>query len=111
MIRRHWILLLLAGILAGLLAAQAQQQRRPQRPRRPRAVGPLVRIPSKVAGTEGLVLRVVRPKQPRYKEGAPVVVHVPGGFSRGAVDFSQGRLDGFGFVEVLLTFPGGRSDP
>jgi len=111
MTRRHWILLLLAGIAAGHWAAQAQQQPRPQRRPRPRAEGPLVRIPSKVAGGRGLVLRVVLPKQPRYKEGAPVVVHVPGGFSRGSVDSSQGRLDGFGFVEVLLTFPGGRSAP
>jgi hypothetical protein len=39
------------------------------------------------------------------------VVHVPGGYSLGSVESSRGRLTGFGFVEVLFLFPGGRSAP
>lgn len=115
--RRQLFVLLLLGAAAAPLAIEAQnpqpgpRAQRRQRPQRPRAQGPLVRIPSAVAGDEGLVLRLVLPKQPRYKEGAPVVIQVPGGFSMGGVDSTQGRHNEFGFVEVLMTFPGGRSAP
>jgi len=112
--RRQMIVLLALGATAALLSvgAQAPQPRTgARRPQPPRIQGPLVRIPSAVAGEEGIVIRVVPPKQPRYKEGAPVVIHVPGGFSTGSLDRSQGRLDGFGFCEVLFAFPGGRSAP
>ncbi|MBI3683668.1 MAG: hypothetical protein HY235_25100 [Acidobacteria bacterium] len=75
------------------------------------ADAPLVRIGSKAAGVEGVVVRVLKPAKPRYQQGAPVVVNVDGGFSRGNVDRAQGRLDQFGFVNLLFLFPGGESAP
>jgi dienelactone hydrolase len=79
--------------------------------RQTRVQGPLAMLPSAVAGNEGLVVRVVLPERERYSEGAPVVVHVPGGYSLGSVDSSRGRLASFGFLEVLFLFPGGQSAP
>ena len=38
-----------------------------------------VRIPSSAAGTEGVAARILIPRQPRFTNGAPVVVNVPGG--------------------------------
>jgi len=73
--------------------------------------GPLVRIASAAAGTEGVLLRVVAPKQTRYAEGAPVVVHVPGGFSQGSVTNVPSPLRDYGFIDVVFVFPGGRSEP
>jgi hypothetical protein len=54
---------------------------------------------------------VLQPEKPRYEAGAPVVVHVDGGFSRGSVDRSPARLGRFGFVELAFLFPGGESSP
>jgi len=79
--------------------------------RQPQVQGPLVRLPSAVAGDAGIVVRLLLPARVRYPEGAPVVVHVPGGYSLGSVESSRGPLNGFGFVEVLFLFPGGRSAP
>jgi len=101
---KHHVRVLLAVALTATLSAQ-----QPKRPPRPRAVGPLVRIPSPVAGKEGIVVRVAVPKQPRFEDGAPVVVHVPGGWSRAGLDSSPGNLAPFGFVEVMFAFPGGQS--
>lgn len=75
------------------------------------AMAPLVRLPSAVAGEAGIVVRLLLPERVRYSEGAPVVVHVPGGYSLGSVESSRGRLTAFGFVEVLFLFPGGQSAP
>lgn len=74
---------------------------------RPIFQGPVVRIPSTVGGKEGLVVRVSPPAKTRFAEGAPVVVHVPGGFSRGDIMSSPGRLSDFGMVDVLFLFPEG----
>jgi hypothetical protein len=92
--------MLLAGCHAVCLA-----QGRP-----PLLEGPLVRIPSAAAGTEGVLLRVVAPKQARYAEGAPVVVHVPGGFSQGSVTNVPSSLRDCGFIDIAFVFPGGRSE-
>ena len=73
--------------------------------------GPLVRIPSPAAGSEGILLRVAPPKQPRYADGAPVVVHVPGGFSQGSVTQAPSPLNGYGFIDIAFVFPGGQSEP
>lgn len=70
-----------------------------------------MRIPSPAAGADGLVVRVIKPEKPRFEAGAPLVVHVPGGFSRGSVDRTPMRLDRFGFIELAFLFPGGESTP
>ncbi len=63
-------------------------------------------IPSSSAGGRGLAVGVVPPQTPRYKDGAPVAIFVPGGADRGA---AEGRPDhaGCGFVQVRFAFPGG----
>ena len=68
------------AILVTILAAQcaAQPPRvQPAGARGARLEGPIVRIPSKYAGAEGIWLRVAPPEKPRFADGAPVVVHVP----------------------------------
>lgn len=99
-------LLPLVAIMLLSRGAGAQDQAQP-----PQVQGPLVRLPSVAAGEAGIVARLVLPERARYREGAPVVVHVPGGYSLGSVDSSRGRLRDFGFIEVLFLFPGGQSAP
>jgi hypothetical protein len=63
-------------------------------------------IPSSAAGDRGLAVGVLPPLAPRYKDGAPVTIFVPGGADRGA---AEGRPDhvGCGFVQLRFAFPGG----
>lgn len=95
------------------LNAQAVNPAPPAPPRGARLEGPLVRIPSKAAGTQGIWVRIAPPQHPRYADGAPVIVHVPGGFSAGEVDFSPAAapLHNAGFIELAFLFPGGASGP
>jgi hypothetical protein len=76
-----------------------------------RLEGPLVRIPSKFAGTTGVWVRIAPPVRPRYRDGAPIVVHVPGGLGAGGVGAATARLGNFGFIDLVLLFPGGESGP
>ncbi len=103
----------IAGTIAILAAWSAFGQPRPPAPgaRGERLEGPLVRVPSKFAGSEGVWVRVAPPSRPRYKDGAPVVVHVPGGMGPGGVGTAQVRLGDFGFVDIVFLFPGGESGP
>ena len=105
---RLWAVLALSAI-----AALAQPPLRPPAPgaRGAKLEGPLVRIPSKFAGTEGVWVRVAPPERPRYAEGAPVVVHVPGGLGPGGVGTAAARLGDFGFIDIVFLFPGGESGP
>lgn len=68
-----------------------------------------VALPSESAGAGGtLALRLIAPRSGRafFSEGAPVVVHVPGGFQLG--DLSSALPDGLtGFVNLSFLFPGG----
>ncbi|NOY06134.1 MAG: T9SS type A sorting domain-containing protein [Chlorobi bacterium] len=67
-----------------------------------------VRVPSEVAGSEGLYCRVTLPLQPRYGgRGAPVIIYVQGGFSSGGANISGARLGEHGFIEIRFNFPGG----
>jgi hypothetical protein len=100
--------LLLIGPAALLLA---QPRPLPPGARGVMLEGPIVRLPSMAAGTEGLWVRISPPLRPRYAEGAPVVVHVPGGLGPGGVASAQVRLGHFGFVDVAFLFPGGESGP
>lgn len=64
------------------------------------------RIPSSAAGDTGIAATVLIPRQPRYSEGAPVVIHVAGGVQAGS---ARGKPEyvGHGFVEIHFAFPGG----
>jgi hypothetical protein len=70
-----------------------------------RFTGPLLRIPSKSAFEEGIVVRVSPPAHPRYPSGAPIVVHqTPPG--TGGVDGAPTCLSEAGFVDVAGLCPG-----
>lgn len=65
-------------------------------------------LPSPAAPGQGLAVNVIYPVLPRYKDGAPVVVIVPGAETRSGLDFSM-HASQSGFVEVRFAFPGGGS--
>lgn len=65
-----------------------------------------VRISSSAAGNTGIAATVLIPRQPRYPDGAPVVINVTGGVQAGS---ARGKPEyvGHGFVEIHFAFPGG----
>ena len=64
-------------------------------------------IPCPSAGSEGIVVRLVCPKEPRYSEGAPVVVYVSGGIKPGFLGFYDPKWDPHGVIWINFIFPGG----
>ena len=64
------------------------------------------RVPSSAGGEEGIAVGVLFPRQPRYTNGAPVVINVPGGVLPGS---AMGRPEyvRHGCVEIHFAFPGG----
>lgn len=97
-----------------LLAASAAQVVNPRvgpPDRGGRFEGPLFRIATAGAGSEGMWVRLSLPARPRFQEGAPVVVHCPGGLGPGGVGTAPARLSDFGFIDVVFLFPGGESGP
>lgn len=81
----------------------------PRRPSDNRPLQPgsiLVRLDSPAAGAEGIAASLFVPLQPRFSNGAPVVIQVAGGVlagnARGRPDYVQ-----HGFVEIHFAFPGG----
>jgi hypothetical protein len=71
-----------------------------------RSDGVFVRIPSRAAGDTGIAATVLIPRQPRFADGAPVVIHVAGGVQAGG---ARGRPEyvQHGFIEIHFAFPGG----
>lgn len=67
------------------------------------------RIPSDVGGTTGLFLRIEIPTTTRYTNGAPIVIHVPGGFNGAGLGTGKGNLVPRGFIEINFNFPGSGS--
>ncbi|MBX9772104.1 MAG: hypothetical protein K2X29_12075, partial [Candidatus Obscuribacterales bacterium] len=66
-------------------------------------------VPSSVAPGKGLAVNVIYPESPRYSEGAPVVVVVPGGQrADGLVATTHSAQQGF--AEVRFAFPGGGTE-
>lgn len=63
-------------------------------------------LPSASCGERGIAVGIFPPAVPRYPEGAPVVIFVPGGADRGSAEALPGYA-GLGFVEVRFAFPGG----
>ncbi len=66
----------------------------------------MTQVPSAAGGERGIAVRVLKPERPRYPEGAPVVIHVAGGFEAGAAA-GRPELVRHGFVELYFAFPGG----
>jgi hypothetical protein len=67
--------------------------------------GPLVHVPSKSAGTEGLLVRISAPARGRYPEGAPIAVHMVA--NRPNVTGSRACLSERGLIDVGFLCPGG----
>jgi len=65
-----------------------------------------VYVPSEVAPDGGLAVNIIYPRTPRYKEGAPVAVIVPGGHGPSGLRFTMHGAQ-VGFAEVRFAFPGG----
>ncbi len=63
-------------------------------------------IPSESAPGKGLAVNVIYPESGRYKDGAPVMVVVPGGHSGSGLTFTTHSAQ-IGFIEVRFAFPGG----
>ena len=63
-------------------------------------------VPSESAPGQGLAVNMIFSTKPRYKDGAPVVVVVPGGNGSQGLDFSMHAAQQ-GFVEIRFAFPGG----
>lgn len=102
-----WVILALAAGSAALaqLPPRAQEGRfaGPRLLRGPRI---LTHIPSAAGGDRGIAVGILPPLQPRYTDGAPVVIHVPGGTTAGETD-GPPEYARLGFVEIRFAFPGG----
>ncbi len=76
-----------------------------------------IRVPSAVAGKEGLVVRLLYPKTctlSRFENRSPIVVSVPGADYKGSVETGSPAdtlLTGFGMTYVYFNFPGGGVPP
>lgn len=63
-------------------------------------------VPSDAAPGTGLAVNIIYPSRPRYKDGAPINVVIPGGRGASGLRFSMHSAQ-VGFVEVRFAFPGG----
>lgn len=63
-------------------------------------------VPSEAAPGTGLAVNIIYPSRPRYKDGAPINVVIPGGRGASGLRFSMHSAQ-VGFVEVRFAFPGG----
>src|SRR5262249_17790784 len=63
-------------------------------------------VASEAAPGKGIAVNVIYPAKPRYPEGAPVAVVVPGGNGSDGLEFSMHAAQA-GFAEVRFAFPGG----
>ncbi|MFC1501951.1 T9SS type A sorting domain-containing protein [bacterium] len=72
----------------------------------------LIRIPSTVAGAEGLMLRITPPASPRFIDhGAPILIYMPGGFRSDGLSERVTELNQNGFIEIRFNFQGGGTEP
>ncbi len=63
-------------------------------------------LPSKSAPGRGLAVNIIYPERPRYADGAPIAVVVPGGDAQSGLEFSMHAAQ-VGFIEIRFAFPGG----
>ena len=68
----------------------------------------IIWVPCNCAGDRGIATLVAYPKEPRYNEGAPIVVSVQGGHTPGNLMPPSPGADLYGIVWVNFLFPGGR---
>lgn len=66
-------------------------------------------LPSSAAPGKGLAVNVIYPETPRYSEGAPIVVVVPGGQRSDGLAITTHAAQQ-GFAEVRFAFPGGGTE-
>lgn len=66
-----------------------------------------VTLPSEASDATGLAVRVTLPATPRYVDGAPIAIFVPGG---GDADAYRIRDHASGVVEITFAFPSGELD-
>ncbi len=101
--------------VALLLALSAAAQEPGPQGRGPRAGGPnrgssegiRLHVPSDACASEGVAVILTLPRTPRWAEGAPVVVHIPGGWGQSGLEQRGADLSGFGFADLRFSFPGG----
>ncbi|HDM91984.1 MAG TPA: hypothetical protein ENG69_01155, partial [Candidatus Korarchaeota archaeon] len=67
-------------------------------------------IPCASAGDEGIATMLIYPKQPRYPEGAPVVVNVQGIITPVSSIMRPPNFDTHGVIWIYFVYPGGRSE-
>lgn len=67
-------------------------------------------LPSVAAPGQGLAVNIIYPEKPRYKDGAPVAVVVPGGDSPSGLGFTVHAAQ-VGLVEIRFALPGGGTKP
>lgn len=63
-------------------------------------------LPSESAPGNGLAVNIIYAKKPRYADGAPIAVIVPGGSGADGLSFDMHAAQ-MGFIEVRFAFPGG----
>ncbi len=63
-------------------------------------------LPSTSAPGNGLAVNIIYPKKPRYKEGAPIAVVIPGGDAPSGLNLCIHGAQA-GFIELRFSFPGG----
>lgn len=63
-------------------------------------------LPCTSAPGNGLAVNIIYPQKPRYKEGAPIAVVIPGGDAPSGLNLSIHGAQ-VGFIEVRFSFPGG----
>lgn len=68
--------------------------------------GPLLHIPSRAAGPEGLLVRVSSPRRGRYLNGAPIAVQMLA--AAPSVDGSNVCFTEQGFIDIGFLCPGGQ---
>ncbi len=67
-----------------------------------------VRVPSSVAGTTGLFVRISIPYQTaRYSCGAPVVIYMCGGWAAPGILSSMYNMSNYGCIVIQFNYPGG----
>jgi len=109
---------LMTWLIVALAAVETATAQLPLRPDAGKLRGPgaplapsiVTHIPSAAGGERGIAVGVLPPLKPRYTDGAPLVIHVPGGVTTGG---TEGRPEyaGLGFVEIRFAFPGGVRPP
>ncbi|MCC6622209.1 MAG: hypothetical protein IT385_13175 [Deltaproteobacteria bacterium] len=65
-----------------------------------------LRVPSATAPTSGLAVSVTVPSAPRWDEGAPIALVLPGGQVTSGLGDTAGAVASVGFVELRMALPG-----